>query len=470
MVALLAIFAAKLAALLQGLLSHPTWTGGFADRFLVAGDLNGDGLDEVIVWRPEAQVYSGGAFKLAPASLGLLRFSNQSGLLACAWIAAKDVPGGWHLAQGPQTDVFTPAGDVDHDGADELLVQSPAANRVGLLGRDEVGPGLRCGWVAETVIQAHPLIPSATPWPIRISDRYVAVGDLDGDGFDELIVVHASATEVDRLGLIRWDREFQGLLCTWSDVNVGRAWRADPSDRYVAAGDVDADGRAEVVVHRVQPNNPPTLALVRMQPTQPEGLEVAWSDSTVPGAGDWVLTPTDRCLPVGDVDGDGRDELVIWGPQGSSTRMGLIRFDAATGGLMCSWQVTGALPGTANEVWTLSAHDEFVACGDWEGDGRTEVLARSLISGVAGATYACVLRYDDEASGLQCSWITPGGTWGGFLPTEQLIGHGDVEGVGRGQVATVWSPSFGVNFVKLHHVFMPGDMNGMTLISSGQNY
>jgi hypothetical protein len=60
-------------------------------------------------------------------------------------------------------------------------------------------------------------VPNAVPggWTVTQRDRYFAVGDVDGDGRSEILVHSRVNRYRSQLGLLRYDSSSQGLKATW---------------------------------------------------------------------------------------------------------------------------------------------------------------------------------------------------------------------------------------------------------------
>ena len=249
-----------------------------------------------------------------------------------------------------------------------------------------------------------------------IGEARPACADVDGDGREELIVGLAPnpgdggwvAVLEDGVGgyaFLRW------LRVPWL------AFRQAGGSTWVAGGDLDGDGRGEIVVGL----GGTTVAA---------GYGLVFDDGAAGyAARRWFRLPWSAYdaavgeirVACGDVDGDGRAEVVV----------GTARYPSA-GGWMCVFD--DLAKGLAVRRWARvpdSAYDAAngevrPACGDLDGDGRAEVVA-GLGAGGAGWVH----RFEDLVGGLawrgrtQMQWSAYTSTGAGVRPA-----CGDLDGDG----------------------------------------
>jgi len=111
------------------------------------------------------------------------------------------------------------------------------------------------------------------------------------------------------------------------------------------AGDFNGDGRDDLLVHSRN-----SILIYRSNGSQ---LDIAFSAvGLVPGS--WQFSAGDQFF-VGDFNGDGKDEVVVFnGTNWSIPYLGLL-VDDGNGGLRLIWRADGSLPG-----WQMTAGDKFL--------------------------------------------------------------------------------------------------------------
>ena len=193
------------------------------------------------------------------------------------------------------------------------------------------------------------------------SDAYA--GDFDGDGRDDLLIHNGGD-----LAIYRQAPSHYGLDHRWTANNVvpaatgGNTWQPAPNDRYYV-GDFNGDGTDDVLVFNGKDWIRPYLAVLV---AHAGGLEGAVRyDGTI--AGFWWMAPDDQHF-IGDFNGDGTDELVVFnGSNWATPFLGLV---SANGGTLAGVvRYAGDLPG-----WTMRPRDRFYV-GDFDADGKDDLYA-----------------------------------------------------------------------------------------------
>jgi hypothetical protein len=201
--------------------------------------------------------------------------------------------------------------------------------------------------------------PPLVVWEANFGGRFsrmrdVEIADLYGDGTPLLVVATHD----------------QGVVAVVKATGAG--FSAEELDREpntivheVEVGDLDGDGVREVYAARSLPN--------RMDGTPQPGSVVSY----VPARGEGRRPVADLAerhakeILVADVDGDGRDELYVSVEAVSGGLVEILRFDAAT------LATGGVRVATINDRMC-----RCLVAGDIDGDGRKEMVAAAHKSGV----------------------------------------------------------------------------------------
>lgn len=321
---------------------------GFA---VVAARLNGDAADDLVIgafWAdgPQDERDMAGELYVVYGA------SGRGGAIDVA--AAEEDVVVYGASAGDRLGEGVGAGDVNGDGVDDLILPAPfAASKTGVAaaGRTYViysgndAPGRRTIDLAEG--NSGPVV-----YGVDEGDQLghvVAAGDVDGDGRDDVLLTAVSAdgpgNTVDLAGEAALVLAKTLAASPEVDVAVGGAdavfYGADVQDRMgrsAATGDIDGDGRAEVILGA--PGGAGPLedaaaagevywvrdAAARESLQMPEGALVYYGGHAGDGLGSEVFGRPP--LVVTDVDGDGRDELLASapnadGPDGSRPDAGL---------------------------------------------------------------------------------------------------------------------------------------------------
>lgn len=316
------IYQAGRAGVWSGATGKPlrTWDGPTEDSIfghwtLAVPDLDGNGLADVVIAAPNATV-DGDMRGLLSAR------SPKTG--AEIWRRAGATSGqfGWDLAL---------AGDTNADGRVDLFV--------GALGRDGGRVHLVSGRDGSVLRTYAPSVPSDSfGW-------YVArVDDLDGDGAPDLAVGappgYAGDDPPNGAAYLFGSRSGTELR-RFSGTAPGAGF----GEQVTALGDLDGDGRGELVV-AAPGSNDQSRSLVGevIVYSGATGAELRRHRGTTPGDlyGRMIVG-------AGDVDGDGREDLAIgapWHRVGDADRVGRVELRSGRDGSLLA-----ALEGDGAESW-----------------------------------------------------------------------------------------------------------------------
>ncbi len=253
----------------------------------------------------------------------------------------------------------------------------------------------------------------------------LTAGDFNGDGRDDLAIgipgqSVAGSSDAGQVSVLYG--KFGGLNASFNEVwNLGSAGMVgapDVGDEFGAAlssGDVDGDGFDDLLI-----GAPGKDVGAQEQAGQVFAIHGSAAGLTTVGSQQWhqdagledAAEAYDRfgsALAVGDVDGDGFDDLIVGIPNewsGGSGQEGAIHVLLGT---------AGGLGTAGDEFWQADAIGfaapsgarlgAVLATGDFDGDGRVDVAAGAPSSRVGGETAAGAVYVFDgsSSSGLSSS-------------------------------------------------------------------
>ncbi|MCD6013653.1 MAG: type sorting protein, partial [Flavipsychrobacter sp.] len=392
--------------------SKVDFTGVGAGYGIAIGDIDGDGKADMIMTNS------------AGTTISVFRNTSSSGTITSGSFAARvDLT----ITSAPHG---VKVHDVDGDGKLDIIAGDAGANRISILRNTSTSGSVSFATRVDYTTGA-----SSTP-------VMIAIGDIDGDGRPEIattnntsgnISVYRNTCSVGTIsfdakvdftqgnganGIVLVDLDGDGKLDMAAVNNGGTAkvgvfrntatagvinsssfaTRVDYSHSFaydLAAGDVDGDGKPELVVC-----NTSSLSLLQNNSTPGTisfGSAVGFSTGTSP-----------QRLAMGDVDGDGKVDIAV-----SSSFSSVVSIHRNTA-------ISGTINGSslASMVnFTSGNNPQGVAVGDLDGDGKADiitanngagtvsVLRNNPLSAITGTTVVCV------GATTTLSNATAGGTW-----------------------------------------------------------
>ncbi len=346
----------------------------FASMITNAGDINGDGFPDVVTL--ERYWYAN------PQTLLLLRGGPTT--FTAAGRQRYTLP-----ANGVVADLMG-VGDVDGDGyADLGVAQMESSVGGGGERAMSVVYGSAAGLSARTTRIPYPRDGVASGASLFV----VGLGDVDGDGYDDVAQSHYNGVSIRRLIVFRGGP--MGLSTTPAVTLTGML-------NPIARGDVDGDGYTDAAATVDFPWAP-------MTPGVPFGRQVVvyWGSATGLSAervsyvqGPWrveaeLITCFSSCQRVdgryvdpyilsiaaaGDVTGDGGNDLWLSGTlTARTTERALFLVTAGPGRVLSVRETPFETPGTDPLRGRQVPYTNLACPGDWNGDGFDDIATHTSV-------------------------------------------------------------------------------------------
>lgn len=375
-----------------------------------AGDVNGDGIDDLIIGA------IGGDTFASSAGESYVVFGTDSGFAANLSLATLDGTDGFLIhgvdASGLSGASVSAAGDVNGDGVDDLIIGAPQADVGGTAdaGKSYVVFGTNAGFGATLSVGSLNGVNGFSIGGLAASDlsgfSVSSAGDLNDDGIDDLVVgaqganSNAGASYVLFGSSTGFATDF--LLSTLTGSNGFQIDGLDTGDQsgysVSAAGDINDDGIDDLVIGARGANGGAgeTYVVFGTSAAFAANLSLSALDGTNGFRLDGVAAGEASGSSVssaGDVNGDGIDDLIIGAP-GTAPSGSYVVFGSDRG--FASSMALSTLDGT-NGFWISDAAgaNEIGSAvsggGDVNGDGFDDLIIGApgvyATAPDAGATY-----------------------------------------------------------------------------------
>jgi len=368
----------------------PSWTAEsnqegafFGGSVASAGDVNGDGYDDVVVGA------SGYSHDQKGEGCAYLYLGSASGLAAMySWV----VEGNETATQFGRS--VAPAGDVNRDGYGDVLIGTGNGHAY-LYAGSASGLSAEPSWVAEND-QRY----SYFGWSVA------SAGDVNNDTYDD-VVIGAYAYDS--------DEEYEGRAYLYmgsiSGLSEMPSWIAESNQPYTAfgssvasAGDVNNDGYDEVIIGAYSAGNSTEdedYAYLYMGSASGLSAEPSWiAESDLAGSVfGWSVAS------AGDVNNDGCDDVLVGAPYSALGEMSggyAYLYMGSTSGLSetPSWTVEG------NQADAYFGRP-VASAGDLNDDGYDDVVVGEYDFLDDGTGRGRAYIYMGSGSGLSTtpSWI-----------------------------------------------------------------
>ena len=287
-----------------------------------AGDVNGDGLDDIIIGASGANGNRGASY--------VVFGSTDSGNIALSDIASGGNDAGFVLNganAGDRSGIsVSGAGDVNGDGLDDIIIG--AANANSLSGVSYVVFGKTDGGVIElSMIDNAGFVLNEAGFFQRSGYSVSGAGDVNGDGFDDLIVGTRGGFVSGGVGYVvfgKTNNDIIQLSAIADDTDdagfvINRDRRGPSNYSASGAGDINGDGLDDLIIGApfADPNdNGNGTSYLVFGKTGGNAVELSLIEAF--GIGGFVIRGASEgdqsgfsVSGAGDVNGDGFDDLII---------------------------------------------------------------------------------------------------------------------------------------------------------------
>jgi uncharacterized protein YjdB len=325
-------------------------------------------------------------------------------------------------------------GDIDGDGKSDMAVTNTSSNTVSIYRNASSSGSITSGSFATPVTFTTGTHPFG-----------VAIGDIDGDGKPDLAVANLSS---DYVSVFR-NTSTSGSITSGSFAPQVTFLTAGSGTRSVAIGDIDGDGKPDLVAAKGSANSISVLRNTGTIGSISSGsfaAEVSFATGTLPYR-----------LALGDINGDGKPDVVV--PNYSSNTVSIFRNTSSIGAITSGSFATEVTFATGNSP-------SSVAIGDLDGDGKVDLA----VSNKDDHTVS-VFRNTSSGDSITSGSLAPQITFAiGSTPFSVAIG--DIDGDSKPDLAV--ANSFYLNVSVLRNTSSVGSITSgsfatQVLFATGSN-
>ena len=384
-----------------------------------AGDVNGDGIDDLIIGARYADANG------ANSGASYVVFGSRAAFASSISLASLDGTNGFRLVGAASLDIsggsVASAGDVNGDGIDDLIIGAEGADPNGSnSGASYVVFGSTAGFSSSLNLSTLNGTNGFRINGVATEDRCgvaASAGDVNGDGIDDLIIgarladvngqtSGASYVVFGRASGFGATFELSSLDGSNGFRILGSAWTQQSGRSLASAGDVNGDGLSDVIIGAPYADfSAYDMGASFVVFGSRGGFAASLNPSSLDGTNGFRIRGAladDQSgwsvASAGDVNGDGIDDLIVGAryadPNGSKSGASYVIF-GSTSGFIADLDLS-TLDGTRGfQIKGVAAGDQsgFSVSGgaDINGDGADDLIigARMADAGSTdnGATY-----------------------------------------------------------------------------------
>ena len=266
-------------------------------------------------------------------------------------------------------------------------------------------------------------------WGASNQGAGMAIADLNADGKPEAIMVHVDDPSGGNYGYYRvaWGMTSTALANNTATtyrpasygnpVSIGGWWGSSNSGAGLAVGDIDKNGRPDlVVVHVDNPSGADATYYRIGWNINSSGVVTSWSGPTQISAGFHGSSTSGADVGLYDVNGNGTLDLVVGimdGASGSDSFYFNVGWDIGTNGAVSSWSGTQSLSGFGSATAEVG-----LDVADMDGNGKGD-LVLSWVDAASGAD----AHYYRVGYDLNASTGAVSGGWSGWRTFGARLGE-----------------------------------------------
>lgn len=364
---------------------------GLGSSVASAGDINGDGYSDVIVgstWYDDLYYDEGAAF---------VYYGSATGIVSTPYATGKGNQATAHYGHSVAS-----AGDVNGDGYSDVIVGAPDLNESSLTA---AGAAFLFHGSPSGLTNSASFYVESNSNEARLGHSIAYAGDVNGDGYGDVViglpgytngqpyegaihVYHGTATGMSAS---------PAIVLEMNQANSSLGWSV------AAAGDVNSDGYADIIVGAINYSNGNTAeGIFRIYHGSATGITGTPAITVEGNQNNAQLGVSVAC--AGDVNGDGFSDVIVGanGYTNGQTSEGVAYiYHGSAAGISATPAVTLEKNQTGAQFgWAVSS------AGDVNGDGFSDVIVGAKTYTNDQATEGAAFLYTGSATGINTATPT----------------------------------------------------------------